>query len=58
METLKICLEEKLLIKHYVIKHLILQKSQNMMDINVELLQWYRRFLMKSPLLHVHSQRP
>ena len=32
MEILKVYLEEQLLIKHEVIKHLILLKIQNMMD--------------------------
>ena len=39
MEILKVYIEEQLLIKYYVIKHLILLKIQNMMDINVDLLQ-------------------
>ena len=38
MEILKICLEEPLLIKTYVIKYLILLNIQNMMDINADLL--------------------
>ena len=32
---------------YYVIKHLILLKIQNMMDINVDLLQWSITFLIK-----------
>ena len=36
MDILKIYLEEHLLIKSYVIKRLILQKNQNVMDINVD----------------------
>ena len=39
IETLRICLEEQLLINYYVIKHLILPKKQNMMDINEHMLQ-------------------
>ena len=37
-EILKIYLEEQLLIKYYVIKHLILLKIQNMVDIKLVLL--------------------
>ena len=47
--------------KCYVIKHLILQKVYNMMDINVDLVQWFINVLIKSllmVLLHVPSQRP
>ena len=47
MEILHIETEEQLLIKYYAIKHLILLKIQNMMDINVYLLQWFINFLMK-----------
>ena len=36
--------EEKFLIKHVVIKHLVLLKIQNMIDINVVLLQWFINF--------------
>ena len=42
MEILGICLEEKLLIKYYTIKNLILLKIQNKVNINVELLQWFK----------------
>ena len=38
---------KQLIIKYYVIKHLILLKSQNMMDINADVLQWFIKFLMK-----------
>ena len=37
----------KKLIKHYVINHLIMLKIQNMMDINVNILQWFIHFLIK-----------
>ena len=47
MEILHIETEEQLLIKYYAIKHLILLKIQNMMDINVYLFQWFINFLMK-----------
>ena len=50
MEILKIELDEQLLIKYYMIKHLILLKIQNMMDINVDLLQWSINFLIKKLL--------
>ena len=33
--------------KAYMIKHLIVLKIQNMMDINVELLQWFIILLIK-----------
>ena len=36
MEIIKIYQEEQLQIKYYVIKHLILQKIQNMIDIDSE----------------------
>ena len=39
MGILKIYIEEQILIKYYVIKHLILLKMQNMMDMRLELLQ-------------------
>ena len=39
MGILKIYIEEQILIKYYVIKHLILLKMQNMMDVRLELLQ-------------------
>ena len=35
---------EQLMIKYYMIKHLILLKIQNMMDNNVDLLQWSINF--------------
>ena len=40
-------LEEQLLTKYCVIKHLILLKIRNMMDINVGLVQWSIKFLIK-----------
>ena len=39
--------EQQLLIKCYVIKHLILLKIQNMININADLLQWFINFLIK-----------
>ena len=46
MEILKILLEEQLKI-YCLIKHLILLKIQNEMDINVNLHQWSINFLIK-----------
>ena len=40
MKILKIYLEEQLLMKYYLIKLLTLLKIQNIIDINVDLLQW------------------
>ena len=40
-----------------VIKHLILLKIQNIMDINADLLQWFTQFLIKSLLLRALGQR-
>ena len=40
--------QEHLLIKYYVVKHLILLKILNMMNINVDLLQWFINFLIKN----------
>ena len=45
MEILKMYLEEQLLIKHCVIKYLILLKTQNMMDVKGFSLQWLIGFL-------------
>ena len=45
MEILNIYLEDWLLIKYYVIKHLILQNIPNMTDVNVHLLHWFIYFL-------------
>ena len=51
MEILKICLEEQLKIKYYVINYLILLKIQNMMGINAELLQNFTKLLIKKLLV-------
>ena len=57
MEILKICLEEQLLTKYYVINHLILLKIQNMMDINMNLPQWFINFLIGSiRVVLLHTQ--
>ena len=37
------------------VNHLILKNTQNMMDLNVDLLQWFKNFLTKSLLLRVHG---
>ena len=43
--------------KYYVIKHLILLKIQNKLDINVDLLQWSRIFSIKTLLVVVLKMR-
>ena len=45
LEILKMYLEEQLLIKHCLIKYLILLKTQNMMDVKRFSLQWLIGFL-------------
>ena len=59
MEILIIQLEEQLLIKYCVIKHLILLKIKNEMDIKEILLQWFINFLIKnnSDLLTMSDQQ-
>ena len=59
MEILMIQLEEQLLLKYCVIKHLILLKIQNEMDIKEVLLQWFIHFLIKktSDLLTMLDQQ-
>ena len=57
MEILKIYLEQQLRISCYVIKNLILIKIQNMMDIIVDLLQWFITFLIKSLLIVVLKKK-
>ena len=54
--------EEQLLIKYYMIKHLILLKIQNMMDIKEVFLQWFinvltRRQILKSEILATRVTR-
>ena len=44
MENLKVCLEEQLLIKCYEVKHLILLIIEKMMDISMDLFQWFTSF--------------
>ena len=53
MKILKIYLEEQLLIKYCMIKHLILLKIQNMMDIKEVFLQSSTNFLIKKLLAAV-----
>ena len=40
-------IEKQLMIKYYLIKHLILLKIRNMMGINVDLFPWFRNILIK-----------
>ena len=47
MEILRIYLKEQLLEKHSVIKHLVLLKIQNMMNIKEVLRQWSTNVLIK-----------
>ena len=44
---LKIYLRNQLLTKYYMIKHLILLKIQNMLNIKEILRQWFKSFLIK-----------
>ena len=43
-------LEEQLLIKYYVIKHLILLKSQNIVDVKEVLLRWFLNIWIKASI--------
>ena len=45
------CQEEQLLIKCYIIKTLILLKIPNIMDIDMDLPQWFINFLIKNILV-------
>ena len=47
MDILKIELEEEVMIKYCVIKHLVLLKIQKMMDTKQVLLQWFTNSLIK-----------
>ena len=47
LQILKIYIGERLLITHYMIKHLILLKMRNTMDIKGFLLQLFIHFLIK-----------
>ena len=58
MKILRVWLEDKLLIKYYVINYLILLKIPNMININANFDHWFINILIKSLLLHVHGQRP
>ena len=44
---MEILIEEQVLTKYYVIKHLILPKIHILMDFNVDLLQLFIKFLTK-----------
>ena len=48
IKILMICLEEKLPITYYMVKHLILLKILNMTDIKEVLIQWFINLLLKS----------
>ena len=50
LKILKIGFEEQLLITYYVRKHLILLKTQNMVDIDADWLDWFIKVLIKSLL--------
>ena len=50
-EMLKICLEEELLVNNYLTKHLILLKLQNMININMNFLQWLTILFIKTLLV-------
>ena len=51
-EILKIYIEKQLLIRSYARKHLIFLKTQNLIDINFDMLQWFINYLIKN-LLHL-----
>ena len=51
MDILKIELEEQFLLKYFVMKHLILPKIQNMMDIRGVLLRFLINLLIKKFLV-------
>ena len=57
MEIIKTELEEQLLTKYFVIKHLILLKIRNMMDIKGVLLECFKKFLMQKLLVAVLKMR-
>ena len=44
-------IDKLLLIKYYVIKHLMLLKTRKMMVINADLLQWFINFLIRKLLV-------
>ena len=44
---MEICLDKQLMIKYYVIKHLILLKILDMIDIKEVYLHWFISFLIK-----------
>ena len=57
MEIIKTEPEEQLLTKYFVIKHLILLKIRNMMDIKGVLLECFKKFLMQKLLVAVLKMR-
>ena len=59
MEIFKTYLKQPL-VAYCIIKNLLLLKIQNMMNINIDLLQWFIHFLLKGllmVLLHVPGRR-
>ena len=48
-------IEKQLMIKYYVIQHLILLKIRNMMGIKVDLFPWFRNILIRR--LMVESEK-
>ena len=44
-------------VKYYVIKHLMLFKIQNMIDINVDLVQWSLNFMIATALANKSAVR-
>ena len=60
IEIFKTYLKEQPLLEYCIIKNLLLLKIQNMMNVNIELLQWFIHFLLKGllmVLLHVRGRR-
>ena len=45
IEISRISLEDQLPAKHYVIKHSILLKFENMVDVSMQLLKWFTNLL-------------
>ena len=61
MKILKIYLEQQFLVKHCMINHLLLLKVPNMIDINVDLLQWSINHRIQVAVLkmkNISNQRP
>ena len=56
MEILKVKQDEQILIKYCLMKHLILLKIQNVIEINVNLLQQSTNSLIEKSALLAHSE--